>query len=241
MIVKDYYRLEELESKFGITVSDVHYLVEQNKISLAFYRKTEKYLVGGWLKNGFVGYGAVNYEGMVTVDRDVGLKLFSKGKADTLNFHLCERDKINYLTGEYPFSIQIPNNYLCKWTAKSLENLEWMRIPARIYPIEADSGISMLGDTIKKIADVKLQDKSKEETHALVEKHYGKYPNRVLKGATVVLNLSEICVLSSDLDRLGLMSIDMRVSSQNLTQNSESKRSSKFDNDFVSLRQDSVT
>jgi hypothetical protein len=235
MIAKHYYRIEELEFKFGISKSDVLYLVEQNKIRLAFYREASQYLIGGWLKNGFVAYGAVKYEGVVTIERDIGLKVFAKGKADTLNFQLCERDNINYLTGEYPFSIPLPNDYLFNWNAKSLDEIKWDRIPARIYPSEGESGMSMIADTIKTFAAIKSRGEKTEETDALVEKHYGKFPKRVLRGTSVVLNLSDACVLLSDIEGLVAMSTDKAVSTQNLKQDSQSKRLTKFDNDFDEL------
>jgi hypothetical protein len=249
MIFKDYYRLEELESKFSISKNDVLYLVEQNKIRLAFYRKAVNYLIGGWLNDGFIGYGAVNYEGMVTVQRDVGLKMFAKGKVDTINFQLCERDNINYLTGKYPFSIPLPNDFLCKWSAKSLEDIKWERIPARIYPSEGPSGMWMIADTLKTFVAIKSQGEKTEEINALTEQHYGQYPKKVLRGQSVTLNITDACVLRSDLDALGLMSIDPSTSRQNVLQNSlpssallvdviqpsEPERLTEFDNDFDEL------
>jgi hypothetical protein len=249
MIFKDYYRLEELESKFSISKNDVLYLVEQNKIRLAFYRKAVNYLIGGWLNDGFIGYGAVNYEGMVTVQRDVGLKMFAKGKVDTINFQLCERDNINYLTGKYPFSIPLPNDFLCKWSAKSLEDIKWERIPARIYPSEGPSGMWMIADTLKTFVAIKSQGEKTEEINALTEQHYGQYPKKVLRGQSVTLNITDACVLRSDLDALGLMSIDPSTSRHNVLQNSlpssallvdviqpsEPERLTEFDNDFDEL------
>ncbi len=235
MIAKHYYRIEELEPKFGISKSDVLYLVEQNKIRLAFYREAAHYIIGGWLKNGFVAYGAVNYEGMVSIERDIGLKVFAKGKADTLNFQLCERDNINYLTGEYPFSIPLPNDYLCNWDAKSLDEVKWARIPARIYPSEGESGMSMIADTIKTFAAIQSRGEKTEETDALVEKHYGKYPKKVLRGMPVTLNLSDACVLFTDLEGLGAIPTDKPVTIQNLKEDSEANYLTKFDNDFFRL------
>jgi hypothetical protein len=247
MIFKDYYRFEELESKFDITVNDVLYLVEQNKIRLAFYRQAVNYLIGGWLNDGFIGYGVVNYEGMVTVQRDVGVKIFAKGKVDTMNFQLCERDNINYLTGKYPFSIPLPNDFLCKWSTKSLADIKWERIPARIYPSEGVSGMWMIADTIKTFAALKSQGEKTEENNELVERHNGKYPKNVLRGTSVTLNITDACVLRSDLEALGAISIDKSVPHHNVLQNSlpssallvdvaqAPRRRTEFDNDFDEL------
>jgi hypothetical protein len=244
MIVKDYYRLEELEVKFGISKNDVLYLVEQNKIRLAFYREAVNYLIGGWLDEGFIGCGAVSYEGMVTVQQDVGLELFAKEKADTLNFQLCERDNINYLTGEYPFSVPLPNGFLCKWSAKGLEDIKRERIPARVYPSESASLIWILTNTLKTIDAMKFQGENTEGFNALAE-----YPKKVLMGTSATLNLTDACLLRSDLEALGLMSTDNSVKHYNILQNSppslellvdaiqssEPERLTKFDNDFDEL------
>jgi hypothetical protein len=249
MIFKDYYRLEELESKFGITVNDVLYLVEQNKIRLAFYRQAVSYLIGGWLNDGFMGYGAVNYEGTVTVARDVGLTLVAKGKVDTLDFQLCERDKINYLTGKYPFSIPLPNDFICRWSAKSLEDIKWERIPARVYPSERESLLWMFADTMKNFAAMKSQGEKTEDANDFMEQNLAIYPKKVLGGTSVRLNITDACVLRSDLEALGAISIDKSVPHHNVLQNSllssallvdviqpsEPERLTEFDNDFDEL------
>jgi hypothetical protein len=247
MIFKDYYRLEELESKFSISKNDVLYLVEQNKIRLAFYRQAVNYLIGGWLNDGFIGYGAVNYEGMVTVQQDVGLKMFAKGKVDTINFQLCERDNIHYLTGKYPFSIPLPNDFLCKWSAKSLEDIKWERIPARVYPSESESLLWMFADTMKNFAAMKSQGEKTEDANDFMEQNLAKHPKKVLGGTSVKLNITDACVLRSDLEALGAISIDKSVPHHNVLQNSlpssallvdvaqAPRRRTEFDNDFDEL------
>lgn len=70
IVVKEYYRLSELERYFGISEDDVKYLVENDKIRLSLFCSHAKFIVGEWIDNKdsktkFCGNSVVNYQGAI--------------------------------------------------------------------------------------------------------------------------------------------------------------------------------
>ncbi len=66
MIKKDYYRIDELEPRFGILEADLQYWLDNEKIDFVIPQPLQNYVIGGRLKvGGFVGYGTVQYKGLM--------------------------------------------------------------------------------------------------------------------------------------------------------------------------------
>ena len=51
MIEKEYYRLDELQSRFGITESDIQYLLERRLVNACFHIENTKFIVESWNKS----------------------------------------------------------------------------------------------------------------------------------------------------------------------------------------------
>lgn len=99
MLVKEYYRISELKERFNVSVEDIKYLVENSKIELVFYVETHKYIFGGWLKDkGFVGFGTLNYRGLVKVTEQEQQELVLKDIKIIKSFKLISKDDIANVT-----------------------------------------------------------------------------------------------------------------------------------------------
>ncbi|MGK0272748.1 MAG: hypothetical protein ACI88H_003423 [Cocleimonas sp.] len=47
MIKKDYYRFDELNSRFGIQEADLNYWLAEERITFVIPQKIQKYIIGG--------------------------------------------------------------------------------------------------------------------------------------------------------------------------------------------------
>lgn len=215
MILKNYYRIEELKIRFDISESDILYWLENEQISFVTPQPNQKYVIGGWAEGGaFIGYGIAEYKGLIAVSSEVEKQIFEKGKAVINSCWLTEKDKIIYISESYEFKVPLPNNYIKYWQPNMLSNIEWNKIPAKRYPtigkdnaqlfkvaIESISG-SISGKDVSNLFDDESQIKD------------------VLKAPFLQIKKEDLCVTQAQLINLGVIKPDKgSESTQNIANN----------------------
>jgi len=172
-IVKEYYRLSELERHFGISEEDIHYLAEKDEIRLSLFCNKAKFVIGGWVKDKckntkFCGYSIVNYQGAIELSPIEYQNLKTSGKLSAIYATLQQKDKIQHVSKEYPFQVNTPNLVIEEWRPKQIEQISWKLIPAMFLPYERENlekqALDFLGLFVgmKTVADIKKSKQQKE-------------------------------------------------------------------------------
>jgi hypothetical protein len=203
MIEKEYYRIDELEKRFDLTLSDLRYLVESSRIELTFYLDNSKLIFGGWLKDkGFVGFSAANYYGLVKVAKQDQLEIFSKNKSVVKYVRVLDKGGFSGVIQEYPFESELPNSFLYAWQPKTLSSIEWGEIPAKLFPEEQEHGVRTLGKAINQFVQAATgqEIESTEESLKALEA----LPKKSFYVEGIELGLPDICLLHSDLINIGV-------------------------------------
>jgi len=204
MIKKEYYRIEELEKRFGMSFSDLQYLVENSQIDLVFLIERNKFIIGGWREGkGFVGYSSVLYQGLVTINQAEQLSVLSKKKVACKTFTLLTKDNIKQHNLDYPFETQTPNSFLHDWTPKVTNDIEWETIPAKLFPQEKEHSVraisSMFRNTLSNM-NIELPEASQEEKEVMA-----KIPKVQFYAEGINFSLDDVCILHSDLVRIDVI------------------------------------
>jgi hypothetical protein len=204
MIEKEYYRFDELEKRFNLTLSDLRYLVESSKIEPTFYLEQSKCIFGGWLKEkGFVGFGIANYRGLVKISKQEQHELLSKNKTTIKHIRVLDKASLSNLGEEYPFESDLPNSFLHAWQSRSLSSILWDEIPAKLFPIEQEHGLRTLGKALNQIVQA-TTGKEQEATEQSV-KALEVIPEKAFYVEGVELGHADICLLHSDLVKVGVV------------------------------------
>ena len=215
MIEKEYYRIDDLEKRFDLTLSDLRYLVESSKIELTFYVDNSKLIFGGWLKDkGFVGFGVANYHGLVKVAKQTQLEVLSKDKSTVRYFSARNKGGFSNVIHEYPFESDLPNNFLYAWQPKTLNSIKWDEIPAKLFPEEQENGVRTLGKAINQFVQVTTgkEIESTEESLKALET----LPKKSFYVKGIEVGLADICLLHSDLINIGVAKSSATVESPEL-------------------------
>ncbi len=69
MIKKKYYRITELEKKFGISEDDAQYLIEQGEVPLVFFRPNESFILGTEEDHKFIAHCYITYGGLIRLNK----------------------------------------------------------------------------------------------------------------------------------------------------------------------------
>jgi hypothetical protein len=204
MIEKEYYRLSELESKFGLDDEDVQYWLERSELSLVFPQPYQKYVFGGWRDSQFIGYGVAEYKGMVSISNYLNKTVFEKGKASAEHCYLVNKAAIEVITYRYEFALPCPNKTIEEWRPRKLEQIDWDRIPAKCYPsVQRHTGKLMGAAFASMLLSIKeVNGSAEEEDKARLAKFQDEIPD-VLISPSITLEKKDGCVLRDDLVRLG--------------------------------------
>jgi len=236
MIEKEYYRIDELERRFSLSFSDLRYLVESSKIDLVFYLEQSKFVTYGLSKaRKDIGYSTVFYRGLVKVSKLKQHELISKGEINCTRFSLLNREMVSEPDLNYPFESSLPNKFLHNWKPKTLEQITWDTIPAKLFPQEQEHSIRELkgafNDALSMLSD-KEPAKQKPES-----KFMALLPQKEFYSVGTSLKSSDICVLHSDLVRLNIIpsSEEHIIEKSEPNKPSTPKAMSVFKNDFEEL------
>lgn len=148
MTEQAYYRLDELPA-MGITEGKLRYLLEQQQVTPAFFMHNERFIIGGYLNNKFVGFAVVDYSGLVTIHKQLIPELLTKGKVSVKQVLLMQKERIRVLATEYPFQVKMPNRYIESWQPNDLTKLDWLAYPALFMPTENTGVLHQLADMLQ--------------------------------------------------------------------------------------------
>jgi hypothetical protein len=204
MIEKEYYRFDELEKRFELSLSDLRYLVESSQIEPVFYLDLSKCIFGGWLKEkSFVGFGIANYRGLVKISKQEQHELLSNDKTTIRYIRALDKDGFMNLAEEYPFESDLPNSFLHAWQPRSLSSIAWDEIPAKLFPQELEHSLRTLGKAFNQMIK-SATGKELEATEQSV-KALEAIPEKSFCVAGVELSHTDICLLHSDLVKIGVV------------------------------------
>jgi len=196
MIVKDYYRFDELNTRFNIQEADLDYWLEKEQISFVIPQPIQNYIIGGWMKGKeFCGYGVVQYKGLISVSNNEVKKILKKGKSHIESCWLFEREKITYLRQSYDFDVPIPNEFVNSWQPKVLAEISWNRIPAKRYPFAMRSSKQLFGKILDSLKDNKVLEIS----------DLGLDVDHILSAPYQMIRKHELCITHLDLVKLGIV------------------------------------
>ena len=203
MIEKEYYRLDELEKRFDLSFSDVLYLVENSKLDLAFRLADNKFIIGGWSKgNGFIGYASVKYSGFASITQKDQITLLSKHKTNCKYFWLLNKDKIVSANYDYPFESKTPNAFLHTWQPKQPSDINWDKIPAKLFPKEQEHTLHSFKNAMAKTFKALGAEQSKPNEY---EKEFdARIPKVQFYSEGINFELADICILHRDLLKAGI-------------------------------------
>jgi len=203
MLDKDYYQLEDLKQRFNLTESDVHYLIAEKNVPPCFYMPKTTFIIGGWQRNGFIGFANVNYEGLVAIPQSNIQELVNKRKVLPYHFSLLNKAKISQIDNKYDFKIPLPNDYIQGWKSKDLSDISWPTIPAKLYPY----AVPTLKHTFKALLMTFAKDETDRAVTAEKFNHsFGETPKEELRPTYKTFLFSEVCIRHSDLISLGILS-----------------------------------
>ncbi len=234
---RKYYRLDELE-KLGVTEGALRYFIEQEKLQPVFFLPSEHYVLGGYHENKFKGFAIARYKGIVSIPSAKLAHLLSKGKVTSVEMTLLERENITVISSDYPFDVPLPNSYIASWLKADLAVFKWPAIPAKSYPIECDSFASSFIGALKAISSTAEKTAAKD-IDSLDSKIFETHPRKVLSAEGQKFEFANICILASDLIRLGLLNVQIAASDTpapiHLVIEPQLNLEDKFKNEFEEL------
>jgi hypothetical protein len=221
VLVKEYYRITELKDRFNVSVEDIKYLVENSKIELVFYNEVNQYIFGGWLEGkGFVGYGSLNYSGLVKIAEQEQRKLLLNENISIKSFRLLNKKNISNVNHNYPYKSPLPNAFLYAWQPKAIKDIEWIYIPAKLFHHEKEHHFRSMGNMIK---DAMSSFDTAQEVLAKTDTSvFDKAPKKGFYHEGIELQFSDSCVLHDDLVKLNI--IQQELSNNSNAQSCPSKR-----------------
>lgn len=125
---KLYYRLEELQDRYGLCSYDIRYLMERDQLPLCFFRTYCVFIAGKEDAHRFDAYGCVSYFGLVELKHYHNDALLENGYTDASNCYLLEKDTVETLSVDCPNSIKPPNNFISQWLHIDVEELEFEQL-----------------------------------------------------------------------------------------------------------------
>jgi hypothetical protein len=194
----EYYRPQELESKFSLTIEALRRLIEQDKVSVAVFSTSTKFIYG-FQKSRFHGSGICSYEGLVGLYRHDALQLLQSGKARISRGALLEPEKAKILSTDYPFQTKLPNTFVHTWNAASFKGAKVKSVDVKKYPFESKGIASVFNDAIKgsKLLDLEIDERSASTL--------SRFDNYQLTSDSDIYVLPDICVTADELYRAGVI------------------------------------
>ncbi|MBN7818706.1 hypothetical protein [Bowmanella yangjiangensis] len=232
MIQKDYYRLAELEAKFGVSQSDIQYLIEQGALVLATFLPSQRCVFGDWREGKFVGLGIGQYRGIVRLSFADSLSAFSNKSVQVKSFEVPNSGGIFNWSGAYPFSVATPNEIIHKWiAADDISRIYWSFITAMLLPTENDSPWWSAANAFAKLDGLSDAVVEKNAVESRFDQFLQKQPKRILNRHNLEFELKDACVLYEDLKSAGLVATTQETPA---TQQLD-KVSAQFRDDFDEL------
>lgn len=215
----EYYRPQELESNFNLTIEAVRRLVEQNKLSIAVFSTSSRF-VYGFQKSRFHGSGVCNYEGLVGLYRHDALKLLQSGKARISRGVLLEPEQARILSTNYPFQTKLPNSFVYSWNAASFKGAKVKSVDVKKYPLETKSIASVIKDAIvaSKSPDLEISERPTSTS----------FDNYQLTSDSNIYKLPDICVTADELYRAGVIDEPLTPEPTNKEDYNVGKRSNEL-------------
>jgi hypothetical protein len=190
-----YYRLDELLA-MGITEGKLRYLIEQDQVTPVFFTHPERFILGGYLKNKFLGYAVAEYSGLMAINKSLIPELLTKGKVQSKHFQLLQKDRISIISNRYPYQVPLPNIYLESWQKYDLSRLDWEYYPAITMPTETTSFLHRLMDMFKPYGD------SPQTENSELSRFAKDIPLLELVVQNRELRFFEICLGAADVSRI---------------------------------------
>lgn len=229
MIEKEYYRLEDLQHRFNMTESDVHYLIAEKNVPPCFYIPKTTFIIGGWQKNDFIGFANVNYEGLIAIPQPYVKELVNKRKVLPYHFSLLNKAKVRQINTNYDCELPLPNNYIQGWQAKELNEIGWTTIPAKLYPHVATTMKHSFKDLLMTFAK---DEAGKAAAAKRFDDSYGETPKEELRPNYKTFLFSEVCIRHADLVSLGVIKAQEPLTP---IMSSPEANIGKLDNEFEDL------
>jgi hypothetical protein len=199
LLDKTYYKISEIDKRFGLTLEDIQFLVENKKLKLSFFSPKDNYLIGNQTNAGFIGIGTVTYEGVIGINRNDALSILRKEQVKINTFALLEPENCNDWSGQYPFDVECPNDYICDWVATNPATLKWPFFPARLIPKQTSNSMKMFVNSMAK----SLEACSANNNEFMEQfRKYEDKPDKFLRFSSRTIEFRDACILKSDLDNL---------------------------------------
>jgi hypothetical protein len=148
MTEQAYYRLDELQA-MGITEGKLRYLIEQEQVTPEFFMHNERFIIGGYLGNKFIGFAVADYSGLATIHKQLIPELLTKGKVSVKQLLLLQKERIRVIATAYPFQVTMPNRYIESWQSTDLSKLDWQVYPALFMPTENVGVLYQIADMLR--------------------------------------------------------------------------------------------
>lgn len=204
---KSYFRLNELQYHYDITVDELRYFVEQKKLLCSFLLPSSKLVFGSTNKLGFTACGFGEFKGLISVSNSASLELFQKERTRPRLVIIRDGEFSHYST-EYPYSVSVPNSVIQDWQPSSLSKAKPNILLAKMRPYEASSGTALLSEVTEVLKSFSQADKEVDNPWAqrLNDKNIKK-----LYSEGFTFNLADTCFYIKDLKSLGLLKSDRDV------------------------------
>lgn len=206
MIEKEYYRLDDLQHRFNMTLSDIKYLLEERKIPLCFHVRRQSFVVGLFRKFDFIGFCSVQYEGLVRVADQYINSVCENLKIKPERYFLLQRQKAKFLNSEYEWEQKWPNSYIQGWQPKWLSEIDSNILQAKLHPEYRTTPQWAAGMLVaigaNAIAKYKGFNQINEEE--LVKEAF-EVEEKALYPDWLFFKLEDICIQHEHLESLGIM------------------------------------
>ncbi len=206
MIEKEYYRLDDLQHRFNMTLSDIKYLLEERKIPLCFHVRRQSFVVGLFRKFDFIGFCSVQYEGLVRVADQYINSVCENSKIKPERYSLLQRQKAKFINSEYEWEQKWPNSYIQGWQPKLLSDIDSNILAAKLYPEfrttpqwAAGMLVAIGANAIAKYKGFKQINEEELVKEAFEVEEKALYPDWLF------FKLEDICIQHEHLESLGLV------------------------------------
>lgn len=142
---KLYYRLDELQDRYGIYSYDIRYLMEREQLPLCFYRPQKIFIAGKNNDYQFSAYGHVAYFGLIELESLHADYLLDEGYTESKYCSLLERNNIESLGTDCPRGIKPPHNDIAEWLFIDVDEMD----EASVFALENNTAVRVEGVTEK--------------------------------------------------------------------------------------------
>lgn len=206
---KEYYRLNEVKSRFGLSFEDIKYLVQESKITPVFYLQNQQYIVGSWFKSkGFVAHAKVFYKGLVYLNHDAQLTLLNKGRVRALEFGLVKPQNMQNISTTYPLRTPTPNTFMYSWEPLTEQELLQRPLGARLLPNESVDWFELVNSLVEGVAEASQKAKeysSFDEAGNITFEPLPASDKFNIKDQNQLLKAADILILRQELIRLEII------------------------------------